>query len=209
MQPGQFNPKGEDWIGRELAELRRELRELKAANVFGLTGITPKDGGTDFDGYVNVNGPMTITGALNLPAGIIGNDALANPSYPYAGHSDSNTFALATGENAEKLALSIPAPDGFTRAHVFAAVTMQAYNSNASRDEMYVECRIGGVGPGFSSEASAPANSIGFCASNAAAVLTGLSGPFSVSAVASSGVFAWPADIRNVLNLNVFVTFLR
>lgn len=66
MQPGQFNPKGEDWIGRELAELRKELRELKAANVFGLTGIVPKDGGTDLDGFVNVNGPMTVNGETNV-----------------------------------------------------------------------------------------------------------------------------------------------
>ena len=29
-QPGQFNPRGEDWIIRKLAELEKEIRELKA-----------------------------------------------------------------------------------------------------------------------------------------------------------------------------------
>jgi hypothetical protein len=51
--PGAFNPKGEDWIARKFADLDRELRELKAAKIFGLTGIKAKDGGIDVDGYIN------------------------------------------------------------------------------------------------------------------------------------------------------------
>jgi len=211
MQPGQFAPKGEDWIGREFAALRQEIRELKAANVFGLTGIKPLAGGTDLDGFVNVNGAMSITGTLSLPAGIINNDALANPSVPYAAHTDIANFALSTGPNVEKLRITIPVPVGFTRAHVFAAAKMNAYNNNASRDEMYMECQINGVAPGFSSEVSAQANSIGFAASNAAAVLTGVSGSFYVSVVASSYSMPWAASTgdQNSINLDVFVTFLR
>lgn len=29
-QPGQFNPRGEDWIVRKLAELEREIQQLRA-----------------------------------------------------------------------------------------------------------------------------------------------------------------------------------
>jgi hypothetical protein len=53
VNPGGFNPRGEDWIGREFAELRRELRELKAANPFGPMGIKPQAGGIDVDGFIN------------------------------------------------------------------------------------------------------------------------------------------------------------
>lgn len=62
MQPGQFNPKGEDWIGRELAELRKELRELKAANPFAAMGIEPKPDGLIVQGYETVNGPLEVNG---------------------------------------------------------------------------------------------------------------------------------------------------
>ena len=174
------------------------MRELAAANPFAPMGMKPVPGGVEFSGN------------LSVPNGSITNAALQNPSAPYAAHADNNTFALATGPNVEKLALSVPVPAGFTRAHVYAGATMHAYNNNASRDEMYVECRINGVGPGYSSKVSAQANSIGFAASNAAAVLTGVTGTFSISVVASSAAFAWPADsTQNALNLNVFVTFLR
>jgi hypothetical protein len=209
-QPGKPNPRGEDWFVRKFADLERQMLELRAANPFGLTGIDPQDGGTEFDGYANFNGNMKVTGTLELPAGIIGNDALTSPSSPYAAHADISNFALATGANVEKLALTVPVPTGFTRAHVFAGATMHAYNSNTAKDSMYMECRIQNVGPGYSSMSSAADNSIGFVASNAASVIAGISGSFKVSVVASSGSYAWPADSsRNAININVFVTFLR
>lgn len=52
-QPGMFGTRGEDWIPRELADIRRDMRELAAANPFGPMGIKPKPGGIDVNGYVN------------------------------------------------------------------------------------------------------------------------------------------------------------
>lgn len=196
--PGGFNPRGEDWIGRELAAIRGELRELRAADPFAPMGMKPVAGGVE------------IKGSLSLPAGIINNDALTSPSVPYAAHADVASFALAPGANVEKLALTVPVPAGFTRAHVFAAATMYAYNSNASRDEMYMQCLVNGVRQGYSSMVSAPGSSIGFAGSNYAAVLTNVGSTFKVSVVASSNAFTWPADpTRSSIDLNVFVTFLR
>lgn len=65
-QPGQFQPRGEDWLVRKVQELEARVARNEAANVFGLTGITPKDGGTDLDGFVNVNGEMTVNGAMEV-----------------------------------------------------------------------------------------------------------------------------------------------
>jgi hypothetical protein len=53
VNPGGFNPSGEDWIPRKFAELERDLRELKAANPFGPMGIRPKAGGIDVNGFIN------------------------------------------------------------------------------------------------------------------------------------------------------------
>jgi hypothetical protein len=52
-QPGQFNPKGEDWIARKLADIDRQMRELAAANPFAAMGIRPRSGGIDVAGFIN------------------------------------------------------------------------------------------------------------------------------------------------------------
>lgn len=212
MQPGQFNPKGEDWIGRELAELRKELRELKAANVFGLTGITPKDGGTDFDGYTNFNGNMKVTGTLELPAGIIGNDALANPVGAASAHVDAENFALDTGASVEKVRATFTVPEGFTQALVFATATMGANNTSASTDNMYLACVVNGSSPGWQSKTAVVNGVSGNVANSATKLLTDLGSTFYVSAVASSGNNAWPAPgpgNGTHINLDAMVIYLR
>lgn len=158
-QPGGFNPKGEDWIGREFAELRKELRELKAANVFGLTGIMPKDGGTDLDGFVNINGPlevngaagingplevngaMTVTGTLSLPAGIINNDALAAPLESHTTYADADGFTLTPAEQ-DFCATSFIVPEGYTTAVIVATGTVNTYNTNAASDYLWARAYI-------------------------------------------------------------------
>lgn len=73
-QPGMPSARGDDWLVRRVQDLERKVQELSAANVFGLTGITPQDGGTNFDGYVNVNGSSTINGPqmVNGSIGVAG-----------------------------------------------------------------------------------------------------------------------------------------
>lgn len=53
MQPGQFNPRNEDYLIRELQKLRADLDRLAAANPFSAMGITPKTGGIDVNGFIN------------------------------------------------------------------------------------------------------------------------------------------------------------
>ena len=52
-QPGSFQPRGEDWMVRELQSLRGDLQRLAAANPFASMGIAPKPGGIDVNGFVN------------------------------------------------------------------------------------------------------------------------------------------------------------
>lgn len=211
--PGGFNPgAGEDWIGRKFAALEQEIRELRAANVFGLTGITPKDGGTDFDGYANFNGNMSITGTLNLPAGIIGNEALANPIDATSIHVDAENFALSTGASVEKVRATFTVPEGFTRALVFATATMGANNTSASTDNMYLACVVNGSSPGWQSKTAVVNGVSGNVANSATKLLTGLGPTFYVSAVASSGINEWPAPgpgNGTHINLDVFAIYLR
>lgn len=233
-QPGSFQPKGEDWMVREMQTMRRELNELRAANVFGLTGIKPKDGGTDLDGFVNVNGPlvvngtsgingpqtvngsqtvngpMTITGTLSLPAGIIGNDALANPSMPVASHADAAAFSITTGANVEKLRATITVPAGFTKAAVYGTATMSVYNNSGSLDSCYLAFRVNGQQVGWSNQVGAPASQRVMAVASGSGIISGLNGgTIYVSADASTGVNAWNVDNNNTINIDALVTFYR
>lgn len=45
--------RGEDYFGRELLDIRREIQQLRASNPLGTSGIRPKMGGLDVDGFIN------------------------------------------------------------------------------------------------------------------------------------------------------------
>lgn len=233
-QPGSFQPRSGDGIMREIQEIKAKMQRLEAANVFGLTGITPKDGGTDLDGFVNVNGPlvvngtsgingpqtvngsqtvngpMTITGTLSLPAGIIGNDALANPSTSVASHAQADSFSITTGANVEKLRATITVPAGFTKAAVYGTATMSVYNNSGSLDSCYLAFRVNGAQIGWSNQVGAPASQRVLAVAAGSGIITGLNGgTIYVSADASTGVNAWNVDNNNTINIDALVTFYR
>ncbi|MHA7298217.1 tail fiber domain-containing protein [Pseudarthrobacter sp. MDT3-1] len=53
-QPGQFRPPNdENWIGREIADIKRQMQQDRAANHFAPMGILPRQGGIDVQGFVN------------------------------------------------------------------------------------------------------------------------------------------------------------
>ena len=232
-QPGSFQPRGEDWIGREIQEIKAKIQRLEAANVFGLTGIVPKDGGTDLDGFVNINGPlevngdaaingplevngdsvfngaMSITGALNLPAGIIGNDALTSPLSPQTAHADVSDFALNTGPNVEMVRATVAVPAGYTKALVMASASMGNRNTTGVVDDMYIDCRINGLVSGWSSQTAVMAGKVGFVVNIGTSLLEGLSGSFYIAANASSGSSAWAINGAAAINVDAIVMFLR
>lgn len=79
-QPGQFAPRGEDWIARELQSLRRDVQQLAAANPFATMGITPKVGGIDVKGFINslrANGTVSLS--MDVGGAFIVNNAAGAP----------------------------------------------------------------------------------------------------------------------------------
>lgn len=232
-QPGMPSARGEDALIRRIQQLERDMVELRAANIFGRTGITPKDGGTDFDGYVTVNGlivvngastfngplvvnggstfngAMAVTGTLSLPAGIIGNDALANPlTTGSAGMTASNQSFTTTPTQYGTELITVPA--GFTRAVVMNGVSAGGTNSGAGGDYLYVAAGINGVPGG---EMPSYANA-GFYASGSAfgvRTLTGLTAgsSISVSVQVRTNSGAWAAAGANIVNVNALALFYR
>lgn len=229
MQPGQFKPPGDEgWLVRRLQELEARVARNEAANPFKSMGIEPKPDGLIVQGYETVNGPlevngamevngdsvfngaMSIAGALNLPAGIIGNDALTSPSTPIASHAQADSFSITTGANVEKLRATITVPAGFTKAAVYGTATMSVFNNSGSLDSCYLAFRVNGAQVGWSNQVGAPASQRVLSVAAGAGLISGLSGgTIYVSAEASTGVNAWSVDVNNTLNIDALVTFYR
>lgn len=233
-QPGSFNPKGEDFLVREIAEIKRQIQQLAAANPFAAMGVVPKPDGLIVEGYETVNGPlevngdsvingemevngdstfngaMSITGALNLPAGIIGNEALTSPITALPVHGDGFNFSITTGANVEKLRATFAVPDGFTKAAVYATATMSVFNNSGSLDSCYLAVRINGTHIGWSNQVGAPASQRVLSVAAGSGLVTGLSGgTIYVGAEASTGVNAWSTDVNNTMNIDALVLFFR
>ena len=203
--PGSQFP-GEDALVRRIQELERSVQQLAAANPFTPMGMKPTPNGVEFAGS------MKILGTLDLPAGIIGNDALANPVAAVASHVDVQNFSLNTGASVEKVRATFTVPAGFTRALVFATATMGANNTSASTDNMYLACVVNGSSPGWQSKTAVVNGVSGNVANSATMLLTGLGGTFYVAAVASSGNNNWPAPgpgNGTHINLDAMVIYLR
>ena len=125
--------------------------EVTVDGDFIVDGDLSVHGVAAFDGNTTIGGNAAITGTLSLPAGIINNDALANPVVPDAANVDTSGFSLSAAF-AEKLGVDIVVPAGCTRALFNVAVWMQAYNANTSggsdgtgSDYIYVYAKIGGT----------------------------------------------------------------
>lgn len=208
MQPGRPSAVGEDWLVRRLQSLEREVMEWKSANVFGLTGITPRNGGTDFEGFVNINGPAKITGTLDLPAGIIGNAALANPVSPASAGLTQQNFATTTA-GAVYAQASIAVPAGYTQALVMNGVSAGATNSGPASDFIYISASINGASGGEQPSQTA-AGAYGSGSAFAIRTLTGLSGgSITVECRIRTGSAAWAAASGNTANVNALVLFLK
>ena len=237
-QPGQFQPRGEDWMVRELQTLRRELNELRAANVFGRTGITPKDGGTDFDGYVNINGPLdvngdaaingplevngdsefngslSINGPLNLQPGSIQNDALTNPVRFSAGVADNEDLTI-TLVDTTICTYSFTIPAGFTQAFVIGYGSIGVTNPTASNSSIagrvYIDRPVGGSTWGPRRYQQALANSDSAVYPFKQTIISGLAGGETVTVrmtAINTGSTDWGATPGGG-SLNVSVYFTR
>ena len=216
-QPGLAGSQfpSEDALVRRIKDLERTVQQLAAANPLGAAGIRAIDGGIVVEGSETVNGPLTIngpatiTGALSLPAGIIGNDALASPLVPYAFHADAQNFDLGNGANLPIVTHTVSVPAGFTRAVVNATASISAANSTAAADTIYCGILINGSGQGYSGRVGVDPGAAANPSKTAGVVLTSLGASFTIQCTGSTFAASWPANSNNNANLDGSVIFLR
>lgn len=234
--PGSQFP-SEDSLIRRIKDLERTVQQFAAANPLGAAGIRAVDGGIVVEGSETVNGPLSINGAtditgtmdvtgsadftgnvriggtLELPNGIINNDALASPIFTAAGYGDSYEFAVPTGETTVASA-TIPVPAGYTKATVTGIGAIYLYNSattgNFGYGRVYVDWPSGPSNFGAKIPfALGPNGGSGNSSPNRLVEKSGLSGGnITVRLVADSdsGV---PAHAANQATINALVVFTR
>jgi len=197
MQPGQFQPRGEDALIRRLQDLERRVAQNEAANPFSAMGIRPVAGGFD------------VTGTLGLPSGIIPTDALSDPLVISTAGVSQNNFAVSTAGDVFATA-TVTIPAGYSRADIQCSVVAGAINDTANPDYLYVASSINAVGGTETPQAAAATG--GYCAAPANGIrsLTGLSGgTITVGCSIRAGSAGWSANASNFANMTAVVFFRR
>ena len=190
---------------------------LRNASISGGSGLTVYDGGIIaikdqgsllVDGNMDINGPARITGPLELPAGIIGNDALANPITVDQSSTVEVNFAVPSTDK-DFAPANVPVPDGFTRALVMVVTTAGAINTTTSPDYLYGSTVIQGqasrpvfgyAGPSGGSTAITTAKSD---------LLTNLDGGTINLAVRIHSGTPWAVQASNRAYVEAQIIFLR
>jgi hypothetical protein len=211
-QASQFAPtsRGLDALFDRLARVEVLLRQLTGANILSAADVFASKTGLTIAGELLVTGAMRVQGTLSLPAGIIDNDALAQPVVPSAFNSSSSGFAMG-GAWETKAQVALAVPDGFSRAVVLANSAARVANtSGLAARSVWGRTVIGGFA-GFQTEtAGVNASIIGSVTSNHTMLLTGLTA--GAQLVVATQVFtsaAWAADVNNSAGVNGVVFWLR
>lgn len=210
-------PRGDKWetdIERKIKVLEQLIRKPLSGSGMSIPapGTVQVTGNLDVSGNLNVSGHAAITGTLSLPAGIIGNDALAEPLRVARLHDDAASFAVSPGAGATILSASVPVPVGFSQAIVLnLAAAVTAINSTASTDYLYIYGAVNSTAVGWQiGSPDVPAGASGVAYDLSSQHLTGLTGgSLTVTGTVSTGFAAWAASASNVANLDAAVLFLR
>lgn len=211
-------------LAARIYKLEEAQRRQRNASPFSGTPFRPReDGGinsTNFDGDLNGGDPGTqgwamddnqaAFGQLLLRDGIVGNAALTNPVVPAVVHAQSDSFTVPTTNTARATA-TVPVPTGYTRAIVTAHAHASCFNPNAGADYLYVVAWIqSDTTIGWSMPVTIGPNVSATTSQTATALITGLSGSFTVKVALSCQNTAFTTSLTgNVCNIDATVLFLR
>lgn len=203
--PQQFPYKGGDAITQMLDVIQRQKRELDEMrnNLLATAGISVEPDQVRFTGAVRIEG------TLSLPAGIIDNDALANPIATVTSQSGLNNYAITTTTTVRET-VSFTVPAGFTKAHVISIATAMGYNNSGGYDALYVQSVVRGVQGGELFTGASVGQSVGV-SNPFFENLTGLTGGdvITVSVATRTSFNTWTATTANQANIYASITYTR
>ncbi|MGV8965343.1 MAG: hypothetical protein ACOH2F_03605 [Cellulomonas sp.] len=138
------SPQGFEALRAAIVQLQTQVREMRSS-LLANTGLSVNPQGMVVDssmtvaGNLDVTGHAAITGTLSLPAGIIDNDALANP-VAVAGNSAVVNDATIGSAWTNVLTTTIPAPEWAGKALISATGSA---TSTAQGGAALIQARIG------------------------------------------------------------------
>ncbi len=144
-QASQFAPtaRGLEALFQRIETLEGHLRALTGANILSPAGIGVDLEGMTIASSLAVTGNMLVQGTLALPAGIIGNEALAAPvGWGYATSAQDN-FGVTEAFSSLATA-SFTVPPGFTSVILVVFGKVRIFNPGAA-DWLNIECGISGA----------------------------------------------------------------
>lgn len=143
-QASQFAPtaRGLEALFQRLETIEQQLRALTGANILSPAGIGVDLEGMTIASSLAVTGNMLVQGTLALPAGIIGNEALATPvGWGYKTNTQSD-FGVGLGPAFTQLAVAnLAVPAGFTAALLLVFGKVRLFNPGAA-DWLTIECGL-------------------------------------------------------------------
>jgi hypothetical protein len=215
---------------KDYKQLKDLVRRLVNRDPLAGTGMsTPSRGTTQVDGSLVVQGGEAKSG--NFEHGSAGwhlgsdgsaefkdvtlydlpNSMLASPVAPAVAHADAANFSLTSGANQTLATATVPVPSGYTRALVSATAGISAFNPTASPDYLFCVAYIqNDTARGWSLPVTVNSTDSGCANHTATALLTGLSGSFTVRVAGSTQSGTWNTEVTgNVANIDATVLFLR
>lgn len=144
---------------------------LRQAGIAAETDLIRVLGSLVVEKELAVTGDTRILGTLSLPAGIIDNDALANPLQPAHGYASADGFGLTTSSTDVAVA-TVTVPEGFTKCWATGLGSIFVLNPTPNVDYLYTRIYIDSathswwgarplsmIGPNNGSAALAPSRS--------------------------------------------------
>lgn len=137
---------GVDALVDRIDRSMNELREMRN-NLLSTAGIKVTPEGLTVERSLDVNGELLVTGAtriegtLSLPAGIIDNEALANPVTFASNFGDSEGFGTPASAWLEVASTTIVIPAGFAKLQFTSFGMVNGTNSTGSTQNMYVRIK--------------------------------------------------------------------
>lgn len=209
----------------EIRKDRENVRAQRNGSPFFGTGFHPTGNNgiesDDFDGDLDTgdagsrgwafNSIRAAIGELFLRPGSLTNDSLASPVATAVAHADASDFTLSPGASVAKATATVVVPTGYTRAMVTATAAVSAFNPNTAYDYLFCAALIqDDTTRGYELPVTVNPSESGIAMHTATALLTGLSGSFTVKAACSTSSLDWLTSVSgNVANIDASIVFLR
>lgn len=144
-------PQGYDRLLGELRDIRTRLSDLPHG-LLRAAGISVTPEGMTIGSALTITGDTRIEGTLSLPAGIIDNEALANPIAHRSTWDSVSNFALPNAWT-DYVSVSLTVPPGFTRMQFNAIGVVEGRNDTGSTQYLLTRIwrGVNGAEPTFGS----------------------------------------------------------